>query len=233
MSFEIVAFDELREKLIKSLEKLVRSHKSDFRAEVDKLEDNLAHIPDDKNIKRQSQARVLFKCVDLIKAMPSQTDSDKQTQAKILNSVAYYFYHVIEAYYGSTSKAESSNLYVSLRTSLNVGKDNSPDKDEELEMFKEFNNFLHKHIYKKNANNQGDPQKGYLDLQAFDSKYAVSIVKDLRAKIYEIETQFIDRAEKLFKKTHSKPKSFLGGIFGSSAKKSSDETVAEKATNGM
>lgn len=206
MSFTLVAHDKLKTSVIESIVSLIKHHKKDHLVDPAKLQDSLPLLPDE----RRTHADFLLKVASLTDAMDTSSVPAAQKRARILNAAVFYLYDKIEqSYKGTGLSPERSNFYNSLRTSLNIDKDNTPNDIDKKDMYTDLKSFLCMHTYK-----EGKSEKGYLDLQVFGSVFqyhVVNDIKDLSVQVATLEGSLIEKAETL-RIEAQRPVSY-GGLF--------------------
>ncbi|RUR12670.1 hypothetical protein [Legionella sp. km772] len=234
MSFQLVAHDKLKQSIKESIISLIKHHHPSRTVDPDKLTAALVLLPDE----RRTQAEFLWKVAALTEAMDASSVPATQKRARILNAAVYYVYTKIEksydeGYLSSLTPSflvspEGSNFYKSLRTSLKIDNDNTPNDTDVKDMYTVLKEFLSLNIYK-----EGKAEKGYLDeaLQAFASVHQYNIkhdIDDLSEQVTSLERALRKQAEKLHKESLRPVSS--GGIWSwFSQPKPSAPTVVEES----
>lgn len=226
MSFDLVDYGKLKGKLLQSILKLIekgdKTVKVDDATDLDKLEDLLIKVSDD----RRPQCRLILRSIKLLDEPTSPPD-----KARVLNALAYFIHQQIEASYTRTSPTNST-FYNDLTTSLALTKENMPDNLDLPDMYTALSKFLRSRIYIS-----GDPRQGYLPKQEFkfpDPLYKIeNDIKAIELKMSELRIINIDAASALHEK-HQKSKNKSGGIgifssiFGSTAPSDTKKKPASK-----
>jgi hypothetical protein len=223
MTFELVAYEKLKGKLIESVKTLIRTYIP--KAEIDDDLTKLESLLNDPRVSadRRPQCILILKAITLLDPSSESIDS----KSRVLNSLAYYIHQKIESTYKHTS-ATNSNLYNSLTTALGLSKENTPDNIDLPDMYSALSKFLRAHIYKS-----GDPRKGYLDKQVLDiPDYVVETdIKAIELRMHELRVINIDDAYKLHLK-QQKPKAsevgYIGSLFGYAAPKTDKPKASHK-----
>lgn len=222
MSFELVAHDKLKQSIKESIVSLIKHHHPTRPVDPEKLAASIVLLPDE----RRTQAEFLLKVATLTETMDTSSVPAQQKRARILNAAVYYVFTKIEKSYeeGYLSSftpsfivsPEGSNFFKSLRTSLKIDTDNTPNETDVKDMYTDLKLFLSSHIYK-----EGKAEKGYLDeaLQSFASVHQYHIksdIDDLSDQIASLESSLRKKAEKLHKQS-LRPASggFFSGWFSS------------------
>ncbi|CEG57395.1 hypothetical protein [Legionella fallonii] len=219
MSFTLVAYETLKARIKESIVTLLRHHKLDPTT----LDESLKKLPEERRI----QATFLLKTIAYLDPMHPQTDAETTIKMRTLNAAAYYVWEKIGASYGWTSP-ENSNLFVSLTSSLELGKENKPNDANLADMYSD----LEKHLRKGTYNNSR-PRRGYLDAQAFkiDGYSVEADILDLRDKLKVLGDGEIRVAQEQEAKKHAKPSSgILAGIFGGGSKTPTKEEPSKAST---
>jgi len=207
MSFELVAHDKLKQALKHSIVSLIKHHHPSRTVDPEKLQASLVLLPDE----RRTVCEFLLKVAALTDTMDSSTVTATQKRARILNAAIYYVFTKIEKSYedGYVSSftpsflvsPEGSNFYKSLRASLKIDNDNTPNETEIKDMYNDLKSFLDSHVYK-----EGKPEKGYLDqaLQSFSTVFGYNVkhdLDDLSEQVGVLERSLRKKAEKLHKES--------------------------------
>lgn len=232
MSFDLVAYEKLKGSIKESIITLIKSHNEKAKIIEDKLEESVKEVSEE----RQPQVLTLLTTISLLDNSSKPTEE----KARVLNAIAYYIRDQIAATYKYTSP-ENSDFYKSLTISLELTKDNNPNREDLADMYSTLEKFLRSHVY-----NKGDPRKGYLEQQPFSFKNhssaslkKYSVVQDIRelaGRVYRLRDEIIVAAEELHalqqKPKHSK--SLLGGMFsGTPSKDSKAPDNGQNISNGL
>ncbi|HAT7071949.1 TPA: Dot/Icm T4SS effector Lem14 [Legionella pneumophila] len=211
MSFELVAYEKLKGSIRESIITLIKSHNEKAKIIEDKLEDSVKEV----SRERQPQVHVLLKTIELL----DNSSKEPEDKARVLNALAYYIRDQIAATYKYTSP-DNSDFYKSLTISLDLNKDNNPNREDLVDMYSALEKFLRCHVYKNS-----DPRKGYLDKQPFAIKHysVVDDILELSDRVHKLRREIIIAARDLHL-LQQKPKSSQGGLF-------SVPSVKEKVTD--
>lgn len=190
MAFCYVEYERLKTSIKQAIVDLINSHKSDCRADVDFLTDQVKVLPDE----RRSQAEFLLKAIEIL----DRTESEQNSL--ILNAAAYFVFSKIkatytESYVGLFVSAVRSKLYTGLKLALKIDDANTPTDENLIEMYGTLETFLSNHTYV-----EGNPRRGYLPSPAFSKVHAYKVedeIKSLKALKTEKETAGVDAAEDL------------------------------------
>ncbi|CAM2952336.1 hypothetical protein [Legionella worsleiensis] len=196
MSFELVAYKLLKQRIMESIATLIIAH-APSEEEKKRLQQLIAEHSysasdsgsDEKYLEflwnklekisgpRQVQSRVLLKTIELLNG-----EDDLRKAALVLNTLAFYIHEkIVETYSGICSfvtSPDSSTLKRGLYNSLNL-KDNVPNDIDLAKMYEALLEFLNHHVYV-----EGFSPEGYLHIQPFDIKeYSVEDdINDLTLK---------------------------------------------------
>ncbi|KTC88299.1 hypothetical protein [Legionella cincinnatiensis] len=183
----------------------------------------------DKDLK--TALRTLYKthperatqCKYLLAVIGGLNRSDIENKTCILNAAAFYIWNQIdESYQGMVTSVflspTNSNLYNSLRTSLDLTKENKPDSKDLQDMYSALIQFMREHVYL----DPNVPINGYLEerQQIFSKKrirgYDVEkVLSDLIEKIKasELEQVKLAKEEQLAKEPDKKSATQTFGLF--------------------
>lgn len=146
----------------------------------------------------------MLKTIELL----DNSSKEPEDKARVLNALAYYIRDQIAATYKYTSP-DNSDFYKSLTISLDLNKDNNPNREDLADMYSALEKFLRSHVYKNS-----DPRKGYLDKQPFAIKHysVVDDILELSDRVHKLRHEIIIAARDLHL-LQQKPKSSQGGLF--------------------
>lgn len=185
MGFHMVAFPILSDGVKASVKALLEHHKLDPNRENDSIK-KLDTV-------RRIHAQLLLKVVDVLK----DSILSDQEKAKILNGAVYFIRDQINASY-KYSYPERSHFFNSLTTALKLDKENIPSREDKIGMYFCFSQFLLGNVYAL-----GDPSKGRLleihqhfSPEKIKGYNVVEEIRVLKTKIYEMELEQLDEAEK-------------------------------------
>ncbi|HAT1658172.1 TPA: Dot/Icm T4SS effector Lem14 [Legionella pneumophila] len=218
MSFELVAYEKLKGSIRESIITLIKSHNEKAKIIEDKLEDSVKEV----SRERQPQVLVLLKTIELL----DNSSKEPEDKARVLNALAYYIRDQIAATYKYTSP-DNSDFYKSLTISLDLNKDNNPNREDLADMYGALEKFLRSHVYKNS-----DPRKGYLDKQPFAIKHysVVDDILELSDRVHKLRREIIIAARDLHL-LQQKPKGSQGGLFSVSSGKEKVTDTQETLTN--
>ncbi len=173
MGFQVVAFQELANKVKESVKTLLTHH----RLDPNQQEESLKQLDDTRRI----HAQLLLKIVGALE----HSNWSPIQKAHILNGAVYFVRYQIDLSYKRLNlvSVERSSLYNSLTSSLDLKKDNTPNREDLIELYSNFLTFLQANVYLS-----GDPGKGYLEEQIFSKT---------KIKGYQVETDIESLSDKI------------------------------------
>lgn len=170
MSFQLVAYPVLKDKVNSSIEALLVYHRIPAPSDAEKGKNLDSRIQQLTDPERRVQAQLLLKVIEILDAQlaasTSETNSTKVlTNANyVLNGLVYYVTERIFESYVLRS-ANNSTFRNSLNTALDITEKNKPVREDLSLMYAALDRFLREQVYKKDAKGVPAPDHGYLETQ--------------------------------------------------------------------